>query len=72
LASIAPQSAQGKRGYYSFDVGSWHIVSLNSNSEARGAGSFGVAKLVLDGRYSWAFVPAAGTTFTDRGEANCV
>ena len=25
------RAGPGKRGYYSFDVGSWHIVSLNSN-----------------------------------------
>jgi hypothetical protein len=43
------------------------------NSEARGAGSFGVAKFVRDdGRYSWEFLPAAGSTFTDRSEAGCV
>ena len=65
--------APDKRGYHSFDVGSWHIVSLDSDSEVRGAGSFGVAKFVLDdGRYSWEFLPAAGSTFTDRGEGNCV
>jgi hypothetical protein len=24
----------GRRGYYSFDVGSWHVISLNSNVDA--------------------------------------
>ena len=43
------------------------------NSEVRGAGAFGVAKFVLDdGRYSWEFLPVPGSSFTDRGEANCV
>jgi acid phosphatase type 7 len=43
------------------------------NSEVRGAGAFGVGKFVLDdGKYSWEFLPVPGSTFTDKGEANCV
>jgi acid phosphatase type 7 len=29
------------RGYYSFDLGSWHLVALNSNCEALGLGGCG-------------------------------
>jgi acid phosphatase type 7 len=43
------------------------------NSEVRGAGAFGVGKFVLDdGKYGWEFLAVPGSTFTDKGEANCV
>ncbi|HEU4565048.1 MAG TPA: filamin/ABP280 repeat domain-containing protein, partial [Gemmatimonadaceae bacterium] len=45
---------------------------LSPNSEVRQGGIFGVLKLTLgDGGYSWEFVPAAGTTFTDSGSGTC-
>jgi hypothetical protein len=31
---FGPAAGPGQRGYYSFDIGAWHIVSLNSNAEA--------------------------------------
>ncbi len=35
---FGPAAGPERRGYYSFDLGSWHLISLNSNVEA-GAGS---------------------------------
>jgi|APDOM4702015191_1054821.scaffolds.fasta_scaffold15450_2 3',5'-cyclic AMP phosphodiesterase CpdA len=79
---FAPQDpdavANATRGIRQFVVGTggaalYAFGAPRPNSEVRGAGSFGVAKFVLDdGRYSWEFLPAAGSTFTDRGEASCV
>ena len=37
----------GQRGYYSFDVGAWHLISLNSHADA-GAGSSQYAWLQAD------------------------
>jgi hypothetical protein len=37
----------GRRGYYSFDIGHWHVISLNSNVEA-GVGSAQYAWLQAD------------------------
>ncbi|MGB8855929.1 MAG: alkaline phosphatase, partial [Burkholderiales bacterium] len=46
---------------------------LKPNSEIHTADSFGVAKFELsEGKYKWEFLPAEGSTFTDKGEANCV
>jgi hypothetical protein len=77
---FAPQDANADpaKGIRKFVIGTrgaalYQFGAPKPNSEARGAGSFGVAKFVLDdGKYSWEFLPAAGSTFTDRGEANCV
>ena len=79
---FAPQdadaNADASRGIRQFVIGTggaslYQFGAPRPNSEVRGAGSFGVARFVLgDGRYSWEFLPAAGSTFTDRGEANCV
>jgi len=42
------------------------------NSQARISGQYGVLKLTLaDGSYSWQFIPAAGSTGSDAGSANC-
>jgi len=79
---FAPQdpeaNADPAKGIRQFVIGTggaalYQFGTPQPNSEARGAGSFGVAKFVLaDGRYSWEFLPAAGSTFTDRGESKCV
>jgi len=79
---FAPQDADANadpsRGIRQFVIGTggaslYRFGAPKPNSEVRGAGSFGVAKFVLgDGSYSWEFLPAAGSTFTDRGEADCV
>jgi 3',5'-cyclic AMP phosphodiesterase CpdA len=78
---FAPQDADANaapRGIRQFVIGTggaslYQFGTPRPNSEVRGAGSFGVAKFVLDdGRYSWEFLPAADSTFTDRGEADCV
>lgn len=46
-------------------------VAIHPASEVRGA-TFGVLKLTLvENGYSWEFVPVAGQTFSDRGEARC-
>lgn len=34
FAYFGAQAGPDRRGYYSFDLGSWHIVSLNSNIDA--------------------------------------
>jgi len=79
---FAPQdpdaNADPAKGIRQFVVGTggaalYPFGAPRSNSEVRGAGSFGVAKFVLDeGKYSWEFLPASGSSFTDRGEARCV
>ena len=41
-------------------------------SEVRDDSSFGVLKLTLHPTgYDWQFVPAVGSTFTDRGSSDC-
>jgi hypothetical protein len=34
FAYWGPRAGRKKRGYYSFDLGSWHIIALNSNIKA--------------------------------------
>ena len=36
VASFSGQAGDRDKGYYSFDVGQWHIVALNSNCDAVG------------------------------------
>ena len=79
---FAPQDPDANpnppRGIRQFVIGTggaalYGFGTPKPNSEVRGAGSHGVAKFVLDdGKYSWEFLPVSGSTFTDRGEANCV
>lgn len=46
--------------------------TVQPNSEVRNSSSFGVLKLTLHAAgYSWQFVPAAGSPFTDSGSAAC-
>lgn len=55
----------GGRSFYRFD-------RPLPASEVRDNTSFGVLKLTLyDGGYDWEFIPAAGSTFTDRGSGEC-
>lgn len=74
----ADANADPSKGIRQFVIGTggaslYQFGTPKPNSEVRGVGSFGVAKFVLDdGSYSREFLPAAGSTFTDRGEANCV
>jgi acid phosphatase type 7 len=78
---FAPQdpdaNANPTKGIREFVIGTGGAIQYafgtpKANSEARGI-SYGVTKFILDdGKYSWEFLPAAGSTFTDRGEANCV
>ncbi len=79
---FAPQNPSGAadaaRGLREFVVGTggaalYGFGPPRPNSEVRGQGAFGVLKLVLDdGRYEWEFLPAAGSSFTDRGQGVCV
>jgi hypothetical protein len=58
-------AGMGGRSLYRFDA------PLPA-SEARDNSSYGVVKLTLyPDRYEWEFVPAAGSTFTDRGSTPC-
>ena len=46
--------------------------TVEPNSEARDASTFGVIKLTLrDSSYEWEFVPEAGGTFSDSGSTAC-
>jgi acid phosphatase type 7 len=44
---FGPAAGPADRGYFSFEVGSWHVISLNSNVDA-GAGSAQLAWLQAD------------------------
>jgi len=78
---FAPQNPAGEpdpvNGIRQFVVGTGGIdlfpaVFLKANSEARNSGVHGVLKLTLgSGFYGWAFVAAAGHSFTDAGIAPC-
>jgi len=55
----------GGRSHYDF-------ATILSNSEVHDNTSFGVLKLTLHtDSYDWQFIPAAGSTFTDSGSADC-
>lgn len=79
---FAPQNPQGEadshRGIRQFVVGSggrshYPFNSPIANSEVRNSDTFGVLKLTLHAdSYSWEFIPEAGKTFTDSGNAPCV
>ena len=78
---FAPQTATGVadpvRGIREFVVGTGgrHLRvfgAVAANSQVRDSTSFGVLRLTLRSNgYDWAFVPAAGSTFTDSGSASC-
>jgi hypothetical protein len=78
---FAPQTPDGTadpaRGIREFVVGTggsshYGFGTPIANSEIRDGATYGVLKLVLHPTgYDWAFVPAAGGTFTDSGSAAC-
>ncbi len=78
---FAPQTPDGAldtaRGVRQFVVGtggkSLHsFFTVQSNSQARVSGTYGVLKLTLNASsYSWTFVPEAGKTATDSGTSTC-
>src|SRR5262245_2405867 len=79
---FAPQDPSGnadpERGIRQFVVGMGgrsHYVFGNPipNSEVRNEDTYGVLKLTLhSSSYSWEFIPEAGKTFNDSGNAPCV
>ncbi len=78
---FAPQTPEGAsdplRGMRQFIAGTGggypgYFSDVQSNSEARGRGVYGVLKLTLrEDSYAWQFVPVAGQTFGDSGEGRC-
>jgi hypothetical protein len=79
---FAPQDPRGiadpTRGIREFVIGSGgysHYTFGNpiANSEVRNGDTYGVLKLTLHlTSYSWEFIPEAGKTFTDSGDAPCI
>ncbi len=59
-------AGMGGRSHYGFG-------NILPNSEVQNSDTFGVLKLTLhDTNYDWEFVPVAGKTFTDSGNASCI
>jgi hypothetical protein len=78
---FAPQTSSGKsdpNGIRQFVVGTggaghYRFGDIQPNSEVRNNDTLGVLKLTLHAAsYSWEFVPIAGGTFRDEGNAACV
>jgi calcineurin-like phosphoesterase family protein len=79
---FAPQDPAGvadpTRGIREFVIGSggrshYSFGSPIANSEVRNGDTYGVLKLILHSTsYAWEFIPEAGQTFTDSGNAPCV
>ena len=79
---FAPQDPGGiadpVRGIRQFVIGTggrsfYEFGTPIANSEVRNNDSYGVLKLTLHSTsYTWEFIPEAGKTFTDSGEAPCV
>jgi hypothetical protein len=78
---FAPQTPTGAadatRGIREFVVGTggashYSLGTLQPNSQVFNGSTYGVLKLNLfAGGYSWDFVPVAGASFTDSGQASC-
>jgi len=79
---FAPQTPTGvrdaARGIREFVVGTGgrshyrRFRVTSANSEVRNGNSFGVLRLMLKPHgYSWKFIPAAGSRFSDSGSAPC-
>jgi hypothetical protein len=70
-----PNPTQGIREFVVGTGGDSHgtiSTTLTANSEVTNDDTFGVLKLTLHNKsYDWAFVPAAGGSFTDIGSTNC-
>jgi hypothetical protein len=77
FASLAADGHADPHGLRSFVVGTggrslYSFAQPVAGSEVRDASSYGVIKLTLEAdRYSWQFLPAAGSTFTDSGSDIC-
>jgi hypothetical protein len=78
---FAPQNPNAQadpNGIREFVVGTggaglYPFPTIQPNSQVRNNTTYGVLKLTLHATsYDWAFVPIAGQTFTDSGNANCV
>jgi hypothetical protein len=79
---FAPQDPEGSadpiRGIRQFVIGTggrsfYPLTKSIANSEVQNDDTLGVLKLTLHAdSYSWEFVPVAGGTFTDSGNAPCV
>lgn len=83
---FAPQTPDGDfdpvRGIREFVVGTggkdlrrfqWWNWWAEANSEVRDHSTFGVLKLALhETRYEWEFIPVAGGSFRDAGQAECI
>lgn len=78
---FAPQDPDGNadalRGIRQFTVGTggaalYEFTTILPNSQVRNRDTYGVLALALgDGRYGWAFLPAAGGSFRDFGSGTC-
>jgi acid phosphatase type 7 len=77
FASLNADGAADPLGLRSFVVGTggrsqYTFGGTVFGSEVRDGSGYGVIKLTLDtDRYSWQFIPAAGTPFTDSGADVC-
>lgn len=77
FARQTPSGTQSNRGIREFVVGTGgashgKFMTVEPNSQVRNANTYGVLKLTLyPDSYSWRFVPVAGKTFTDSGDARC-
>jgi hypothetical protein len=78
---FAPQNPNGQadpNGIREFVVGTggaglYPFTNIQPNSQVRNNTTYGVLKLTLhSSSYDWQFIPIAGQTFTDSGNANCV
>lgn len=78
---FAPQNPEGKadaKGVRQFIAGTgggplYRIGAVKPNSEVRNGISHGVLAFTLNPTsYDWEFIPVAGQTFRDRGNAACV
>ncbi len=78
FAPQSPTGASDSNGIREFVAGMggkshYGFGTILPNSEVQNADTYGVLKLTLhDTSYDWQFVPVAGKTFTDSGNANCV
>jgi exopolysaccharide biosynthesis protein len=78
---FAPQKPDGTldtaTGIREFVVGTggaglYSLTTLKANSEVFKTGVHGIIKFtLLDGSYTWKFVPVAGSTWTDSGTGTC-
>lgn len=78
FAPMNPDGRADSKGIRQFVIGTGGTSlrgwgSIRPNSAARNNTDHGVVKFTLrDGGYSWSFVPVAGKSYRDSGEAACV